>query len=150
MKVTLTSLLLLALGSCTATTYQKAPVPPQNVEISSNSVSRIYVLRTGSAKGYYRSVDVKQSEGEIGRIGNDHYLCWERPPTHTLLTLAVQPVELVGYEAKELYVDLNPEAGKVYYYGISVDSAWGKPTVRQLEPAEAREELKALQLPPKE
>lgn len=150
MKSAFATLLLLVLVSCAAGSFQHEPIPPQDVEISSGSVSRIYVLRMREAKGFYRSVDVRQSEGEVGRIGNDHFLCWERAPTRTLLTLEVEPVELVGHDSSELHVDLQCEAGKTYYYAISVDSAWGKPRVRQVKPAEARELLKDLRLPPRD
>ena len=149
MKTCFASLLLLALASCAAGTYQKEPIPPQDVEISSNAGSRIYVLRLGEAKGFYRSVHVKQSEGDVGRIGNDSFLCWERAPTRTLLTLEIEPVELlVEHQVNERHVDVQCEPGKTYYYAISVDAAWGKANVRQIRAEEARELLKELKLPP--
>ena len=141
---------LLALASCAAGTYQRAPIPPQDVEVSSSSVSRIYLLRMREAKGFYRSVRVEDNEREIGRIGNDSFLCWERPPARALLTLEVEPVELAGGKSSELFVDVQCEPGKAYYYAISVDAAWNRPRVRQLEATEARELLEGLTLPPVE
>ena len=149
MKTCFVILLLLTLISCKAGTYQHEPIPPQDVEISSNAVSRIYVLRMREAKGFYRSVHVKQTEGDVGRIGNDSFLCWERPPTRTLLTFEIEPVELlVKHEVNERHVDVQCEPGKTYYYAISVDAAWGKANVRQIKAEEARELLKDLELPP--
>lgn len=149
MKPRIVCALLLALTACHATSYQQVPVPPQDVEISSSSVSRIYVLRMSGAKGFYRSVHVMQSEGDIGRIGNDSFLCWERPPTRTLLRFVIEPVELAGNKAAvERFVDAQCEPGQTYYYAISVDSAWGQPNVRQIKAEEARDLLKELKLPP--
>jgi hypothetical protein len=147
---TLAAVLLLALASCAAGTYQRAKVPPQDVEVSSSAVSRIYLLRMGEAKGYYRTVHVEDGDREIGRIGNDHFLCWERSPGRTLVTLEIEPVELAGKRSSEIFVDADCEAGKVYYYALTVDASWERPSVRQLEVAEARELLKGLSLPPEE
>jgi hypothetical protein len=150
MKSLFALVLLLLLAGCRAGTYQRVPVPPQDVQISSSSVSRIYLLRMPEAKGYYRSVTVTDNSKEVGRIGNDSYLCWERSPERTLLALEVEPVEMVGGKATELLVDVPCEPGKVYYYAISVDASWNKPKVSQLEESEARELLKGLSLPPKD
>lgn len=144
------AVLLLALASCAAGTYQRAAIPPQDVEVSSSSVSRIYLLRMGEAKGYYRTVRVEDGDHEIGRIGNEHFLCWERTPGRTLVTLEIEPVELAGKRTSDLFIDADCEPGKAYYYAISVDAAWDRPRVRQLEAAEARELLKELSLPPAE
>ena len=149
MKSFLLGVSLLALAACQATTHQDVPFPSQDVEISSKSVSRIYVLRTDEAKGFYRTVEVLQSEGEIGRIGSDSYLCWERPPTRTLLRFVIERVEMVEEKPNvERFVDAQCEPGQTYYYAIAVDSAWGQPHVRQLKPEEAHELLKGLKPPP--
>ena len=148
MRLAFAPLLVLALSSCAAGSQQRVPVPPQDVEVSSSSVSRIYLLRMPEAKGFYRSVRVEDNEREIGRIGNDNFLCWERPPARTLLTLEVESVELAGKKPTELFVDVACEAGQAYYYAISVDAAWDRPRVRQLQRDEARELLKGLTLPP--
>ena len=134
-------------AACAASSYQRIPVPRQDVEVTSPAVSRLYVLRLPEAKGYYRNVGVDEDMTEIGRIGNDEYLCWERPPGRTLLTLTIEPVELAGGKPTQVFVDAKCEPGRAYYYAISVSAAWSKPEVRELEPTEARSLLAGLSLP---
>ena len=138
---------LVALVSCAAGTYQRVPVPSQEVEVSSSSVARIYVLREREAKGFYRTARVEDNGREIGRIGNDGYLCWEREPGRVLLAIEVEPVDGVG-KPVEVLADVQCEAGRVHYYAISVDSAWSEPRVQAMDAAAARELLSELALPP--
>lgn len=147
MKKLLAACLALALAACAAQTYQSVPVPPQDVAVAPN-VSRIYLLRTPGAKGFYRSVRVEDDDKEVGRIGNDHFLCWERPPMRTLLTLVVEPVELAGGKNTELFVDARCEPGQTYYYALVMEAAWDRPQVQQLGAEEARALLADLSLPP--
>lgn len=148
MKTLFASLLALALSACAATTYQSVPIPSQDVAVSSPSVSRIYLLRTPGAKGFYRSVRVEDDDREIGRIGNDHFLCWERTPARTLLTLEIEPVELAGGKTSEVFVDAHCEPGQTYYYALTMEAAWDRPRVQQLGADEARALLADLELPP--
>jgi len=150
MRTPILCALLLVLASCAAGSYQRAPIPSQEVEVSSSSVSRIYLLRMPEAKGFYRNVRVEDNDREIGQIANDQFLCWERPPARTLLTLTIEPVELAGGKESQLFVDVDCEAGQAYYYAISLDAAWQRPKVRQLERDEARQLLAGLSLPPAE
>lgn len=137
---------LVALAACAARTYQRVPVPSQDVEVSSSSVSRIYLLRMREAKGFYRSARVEDNGREIGRIGNDGFLCWEREPGRALLAVEVEPVDGVGKPVEAL-ADVQCEPGRAHYYAISVDSAWGRPGLREIEAGEARELLEELTLP---
>lgn len=147
MKKLLAPCLALALAACAASTYQSVPIPRQDVAVSP-SASRIYLLRTPGAKGFYRSVRVEDDDKEIGRIGNDHFLCWERPPMRTLLTLEIEPVELAGGKTSELFVDAKCEPGQTYYYALVMEAAWERPKVQQLGADEARALLAGLSLPP--
>jgi hypothetical protein len=49
---------------------------------------------------------------------------------------------------QQTMIDVQAEAGKVYYYGITVDETWAKPVAKQLDPAEARAALKDLEPAP--
>ena len=118
--------------------------------MSSSSVSRIYVLRAGEAKGFHRYVLVEEDTHEIGKVGNDGYLCWERPPGPFLLTITVEPVELGDDKPHQLFVNVKCEAGQTYYYAVNVNSVWGRGGVRQLGRGEARVLLDELSLPPPE
>lgn len=136
---------LTALSSaCAADSYQRVPFPRQDVEVSSSSVSRIYVLRPGEAKGFHRYVLVEEDTHEIGRVANDGYLCWERGPGRFLLTLTIEPVELADGKPQQLFVDVKCEAGHTYYYAVNVNASWGKGEVRPLERGEARPLLEEL------
>ena len=77
----LLGLLSAALAACTSTpSRQSVPRPPQDVEITSSEVTRIYVARASQGRGKLRHVLVFENEREIGVIGPDEYLCWERRP----------------------------------------------------------------------
>src|SRR5262245_49905536 len=82
--------LALDLSSCAAESFQKVPFPAQSSEVSSPSVSRIYLLRLPQARGTIRGLRAKEDEREIGRIGSDSYLCWERKPGRTLVVLTYE------------------------------------------------------------
>ena len=135
-------------AACAADSYQRVPIPRQDVEVSSSSVGRIYVLRVGETKGFHRYVLVEEDTHEIGKVGNDGYLCWERPPGRFLLTLTCEPVELADGRPQQLFVDVKCEPGHTYYYAINVNSAWGRGEVRQVPRGEARVLLEELSPPP--
>src|SRR5262245_59659217 len=107
----LSSLLLAAtLCSCVAESYQHVPTPPQNVEISSPTVTRIYLLRMPGVLGRYRAVRASEYEHEIGRIGRDRYLCWERPAGRSLVVVTYESGE-IDYPDRESMIDVKGDAG---------------------------------------
>jgi hypothetical protein len=134
-------------AACAADSYQRVPVPPQDVEVSSSAVSRIYVLRPGEAKGFNRYVLVEEDTHEVGKVGNAGYLCWERSPGRFLLTLTVEPVELADGKPQQLFMDVKCEAGETYYYAVNVNSSWGSGELREVDRSEARMLLEDLSLP---
>ena len=138
--------LLLALSSCKAQSYQRVPMPPSDAAVA-QSATRIFVLRLPSAKGFYRGVRVKDDEKEIGQLGGDSYLCWDRSAGASLLELTIERVDGLNDE-DQLYVDAAGEAGQTSYYAITVDSAWGRPSVRVLPADEARAALAELKPSP--
>jgi hypothetical protein len=131
------------LAACAASSYQKVPVPSQKIEVSSGNVSRIYVMRLPQAKGLFRALRVKEDEHEIGRIGSDSYICWERDPGRSLVVVTYEGTALAK-DDRESMIDVQAEAGQVYYYGIAVDEAWNKAVVRMLDREEARKVLHDL------
>ncbi len=131
------------LTACAASSYQKVPVPSQSVEVSSPSVSRIYVIRLPQAKGLFRALRVKEDEHEIGQIGSDKYICWERDPGRSLVVVTYEGTALAK-DDRESMIDVQAEAGQVYYYGISVDQAWNKAVVVILDREDARKILHDL------
>ena len=138
MKSSITSLLAaLVLCACVADSYQRVPQPPLDREVSSPAVARVYVLRMPQLAGRIRGVRVEGAQGEIGRMGRDHYLCWECAPGRSLVTLHYDGPAIE--RDSEGLIDLECEAGKVYYYGITIDTAWNRPVVRMLAADEARD-----------
>ncbi len=129
------------LASCTADSYQRVPMPSQSVEISSPSVSRIYVIRMPVVQGKLRAMQIHEDEREIGRIGSDSYVCWERPPGRTLVVVTHEST-IFSKDDQQTMIDVQAEAGKVYYYGLTIDETWAKPVARPLERDEARAVMK--------
>ena len=129
--------------ACAADSYQRVPAPAQDVEVTSPAVARIYILRMPQHLGRIRSVSVRDDELEIGRVARNDYLCWERAPGRSLVTLTYEGAEIDG-GGKQGLIDLQCAAGEVCYYGLSIDKAWRKPVVRLLERDEARELLKGM------
>jgi|SoiMethySBSTD1v2_1073268.scaffolds.fasta_scaffold1706237_2 hypothetical protein len=132
-----------ALAACSASSYQKVPVPSQAVEVSSPSVSRVYVMRLPQAKGLFRALRVTEDQHEIGQIGSESYICWEREPGRSLVVVTYEGTALAK-DDRESMIDVQAEAGQVYYYGITVDEAWNKAVVRMLDREEARKILHDL------
>ncbi len=150
MKHTLVILLLAAaLSACAADSYQRVPLPSQTVEVSSPSMSRIYILRMPQVKGKARGLRVEEDAHEIGRIGRDRYLCWERAPGRSLVVLFYGRTAFEKDDEQTL-IDVQAEAGQVYYYGVTVDDDWNKATARLLSHDEARAILEELEPAPKD
>ena len=135
--------LLLAFGACSAPSSQFVPMPSQSVEVSSPAVSRIYVMRMPQVKGAFRDLRVKENEHEIGSIGSQSYVCWERPPGRSLVVVTYEGT-MFEKDDRESMIDVQAEAGHTYYYGITVDDAWKKAVVQLLERDEARKVLHEL------
>lgn len=137
------SLLVLAgciFGACSTATYHMAPLPDQSVALTSPDLSRIYVLRTAQTRGNLRRVRVFDGEMEIGSISQTEYVCWERLPGRSLVTVAYEGPKADGGNTESL-LDLVTEPGGIYHYGISIDKRGNKPVIELLGPAEARELL---------
>jgi hypothetical protein len=135
--------LFLALAACSAPSSQFVPMPSQAVEVSSPAVCRIYVMRMPQAKGTFRDLRVKENEHEIGNIGSQSYVCWERPPGRSLVVVTYEGT-VFEKDDRESMIDVQAEAGQTYYYGITVDEAWKKAVVQLLDRDEARKILQDL------
>jgi hypothetical protein len=141
--------LAVTLASCAAESYQRVPSPSQSVEVTSPAVSRIYLLRMPQAKGLIRGLTAKENDRDIGRIGRNNYLCWERPPGRSLVVITYEGSGF-GKDDRESMIDVEAEAGRAYYYGVSVDETWDKGIVKLLSRDEAREILNGLEAAPKD
>jgi hypothetical protein len=138
------SLGLLLCVACSSTPPARVPLPPQDVEISSPHVSRIYVLDAPELTEGLHEVRVEADEQPVGVLENGSYLCWEREPGSCLI--AVKFEEMEPPESSEVtdWVDADLEAGQVYFYGLTLDQVWHRPKVRMLDRSEARAMLAHL------
>src|SRR5215471_4523833 len=134
---------LSAVAACSAPSSQLVPMPSQAVEVSSPTVSRIYVMRMPQVKGAFRDLRVKENEHEIGSIGSQSYVCWERAPGRSLVVVTYEGTAF-SKDDRECMIDVQAEAGQTYYYGITVDEAWKKAVVQLLDRDEARKILHEL------
>jgi len=149
MKLTLTALFAAALlSACAADSFQRAPMPSQEVEITSPSVARVYLLRMPQHLGTLRTVSVRDNDTEIGRIARSDYLCWERAPGRSVVTLTYEGADVDGGGNQGL-IDLQVEAGEVCYYALTIDPDWRKPVVRMLGKEEGKKLLKDMTPAPK-
>ena len=136
MKHAILSLLLAAtLAACTADSFQRVPAPAQESDRPAPAMCRIYILRMPQLKGSVRGVSVKENEREIGRIGDDRYLVWERPAGRSLVIVTYDDVGV--HDDPESMIDVDAEAGETYYYGLTIDEAWRRAVVRMLTREEA-------------
>lgn len=138
--------LVFYLSACAADSYQRLQAPRLDVEVGSPDVARIYVLRMPQMRGAVRGVRIVENDREVGRIGKDSYLCWERKPGSSLLQVVYEGPILDG-ESQSI-VDLTCDAGQVYYLGITIDAAWNRPVVRMLAATEARPILGEAKIAP--
>jgi hypothetical protein len=149
MKRTLIALFVATLlTACAADSYQNVPMPSQDVDVSSPSVARVYLLRMPQHLGTLRTVSVRDNDRQIGRISRSDYLCWERAPGRSVVTLTYEGADVDGGGNQGL-IDLQVEAGEVCYYALTIDPSWRKPVVRMLDKEEAKRLLQDMTPAPK-
>ena len=129
--------LIALLAGCGASSYQRVPMPPQDVELSSPKLARIYIVRHPQVRGSLEEVQVFEADTEIGAVVEGDYLCWERPPGQTLVTLVYVAHGLK--EDREGILDLQCDAGITYYYAIKLGADRAKPRVELLPQEEGRQ-----------
>lgn len=152
LRAPLFALLLLCSTACRATDpYQSLPLPSQEVEVSRPDLARIYVMRSGQTRGALRSLRVEEADKEIGALGQDEFLCWERAPGRTLLTLNYEGPVIDGGDVEGIH-SLDAAPGAVYYLLVHLDTQptateagthAGHPQVEMLDAAVGREQVKA-------
>src|SRR5262245_23827971 len=110
----------LFLDACRAGSYQTRPLPSQSVEVSRPDVARVYMMREGQLRGKIRDVRVEDADQDIGILDQGEFLCWERPPGRTLLTVVFESGVMEGGGHEALF-SLDAEPGRAYYLLIHVD-----------------------------
>lgn len=107
------------LAACAAGSEQLVSMPSQEVELTRPELCRIYVFRSSQVMGSTRTMRVFDQETEIGTLGGDEYLCWERAPGRVLLSAVYHGPRIDRGEQDDVF-DLQTEAGKVYYLNVSL------------------------------
>jgi hypothetical protein len=141
-------LLPFALGlfslSCASGMSKHVPLPPQDVELTSLFVSRVYVLEAPEISQGLQEVQVMENDLMVGTLEIGNYACWESTPGNCLIELTFDQMEPVDGGNVTQIVDANLEPGEVYYYGLTIDPLWKSPKVRLMTRAEARALLPQL------
>jgi len=102
--------------SVSESTQQFVAVPNQKVPVENMEKGRIYVLRTEQLGFSLTRMKVFDGEQEIGDLGADSFLCWERDPGKT--TLYVDTYTRNG-TIINMPEELEVKGGKVYYFYTS-------------------------------
>jgi hypothetical protein len=140
MKQLLPLVLLASLAACRGPASQTAPLPPQDVVVTSPELARIYCVREeepGSTGLRTNSIVIQDGEREIGELNSTSFLCWERKGGRTLghgIYRAVDP-SLGNLEG---IADFDCPAGQAYYYNVTVRRSDGKPVFQLLAPDAGR------------
>jgi hypothetical protein len=129
-------LLTLSTG-CRSSSVQHVPFPSQDVNVTSDDVARIYFMRGGYVGAQRRPIVVLEAEQEMGSLSPGTYLCWERPAGRTLGQAFYKSADPLRGNL-EAIVDLECEAGEVFYYLVHVERAEGQPVVKQLSTEEGQ------------
>lgn len=129
-------LLLLPAGCSTPSSLQRVPFPPQDVTVTRDDLTRIYLLREGWVGLGEKEVEVLDGDTDIGAVTSETYLCWERPAGRTLGRAFYNAGPARG--KLEGVADFDCAAGRAYYFKVTVEREGGKPEVHILDPEEGR------------
>ena len=132
-------LLLLLPVACGAPPQQRVPLPAQDVSVTRDDLTRIYVVREGWVGVGEQGVEVFDGDQQIGVVTSATYLCWERAPGRTLGRVFYHWGP--GRGTLEGVADFDCAAGRAHYFQVSVDREGGKPTVQVLEPEAGRQRV---------
>jgi hypothetical protein len=129
-------LLLLFPIACGAPPQQRVPFPPQDVSVTRDDLTRIYMVREGWVGVGEQGVEVHDGDQSIGVVTSATYLCWERSPGRTLGRVFYHWGP--GRGTLEGVADFDCAAGRAHYFQVTVDREGGKPTVQALDPEAGR------------
>lgn len=124
------------LGACAGTGYQRAAWPDEAAPVAADRC-RVYVARQDGMAGTGRHVRVIDGETEIGAIGENEYLCWDRPAGQALGTLYYEGLAPDLREVENVF-DLPREGGSTTWFGIEIPHSGRQPRILLLTPAEGQ------------
>lgn len=132
------------------TASQVAFFPDQSKTLTNPDICRIYIFRDSSS--YFSAWQSEIYDGEIyiGTLEPYTYLCWEKEPEHTEITVKGHQHALFvtgeGFLAAitSPVLSFDPKKGKVYY--IRYSQSFGK-KIKLLDEAEGKKRLQKCKPP---
>jgi hypothetical protein len=119
-----------ALSACAGATYQLLPSPPPGSTVAPDAC-RVYVARLDVTAGSLRNVRVFDGDTEVGVLGEEDYLCWDRPARRGPGFAVFEGIDFRTQEVENVF-DLPREGGTTAWFGITVRREDRKPTVEPL------------------
>lgn len=124
------------LASCSTTSWQVAPQPKPDDPIPAGR-ARVIVVRESGAIGSMREVRIYEDERQIGVLGENGWLAWDR-----VAQRGVGRVEFQGYKIEygtvENVFDLPREAGSTTWAVLRLRRSDRKPMAEVVTPEEGR------------
>ena len=146
-KPLLACFLAAALTACAATpSHQLVPQPIADAAPVPKHATRVYVARSAQVRGTLRPVQVIEDEVEIGVLGHNGYLCWERPAGNRVLRLIFHGRKIDSGDV-ETVVASDGAAGETLFFQVDLGATGtepsaphdrDKPKVTQLTPEQGR------------
>jgi hypothetical protein len=128
--------LLALVSSCAAPSWQSAPQPELDSPVAPDAC-RVVLVREGKVMGRVREVRVYDSEVQIGALGENGYLCWDRPAARGMGRVVFSGYDLDGGEVENVF-DLPREGGSTTWFAIRLRSEDRKPIVVNVTADEGR------------
>ncbi|MEM9379183.1 MAG: hypothetical protein AAGB93_04465 [Planctomycetota bacterium] len=139
------ALLVLVSGlllGCTTTSYQMVPRANAEAEAPPEGMCRIYCFRSGQIVGTTRSVEVRVADRLIGELGQDGYLCWDRPPGRVVAQVLYHG-PWIDNKTPEGVFEFDGEAGRVYYFEMHLTERDKAPEFRELSAEDGKKAIDA-------
>jgi len=127
--------------SCAGPSRQLAPMPDPKSAVRADS-TRIYVGRREQTAGSWRNVRVFDNDREVGVLGVDEYMCWDRPAKRGVARFIFEGLGF-DQDAIESVCELPAEPGATVYLGITIDRAGHKPVIERVTDKVGHDALKS-------
>jgi len=124
------------LCACATETYQRVPSPRPDAAVPTD-VCRVYIARQDVTAGSLRNVRVFDGDTEIGVLGEEEFLCWDRKAGRGTGSAVFEGMDFRTREVENVF-DLPREGGTTTWFGISVRREDRKPQIEQLSSADGR------------
>ena len=126
----------LALAACAGDTYQRVPSPPAETAVPPDAC-RVYIARKDVTAGSLRNVRIFDGDTEIGVIGEDEYLCWDRRAGRGTGRAVFEGLDYRTQSVENVF-DLPREGGTTTWFGISVRREDRQPQIESLGSVDGR------------